>query len=94
MFGRVSVTIEAAIETGVVGADIDALDTAADVPLVFVFPCGDGATYDSFDESLVNTHSGWDTHGGKVYFPGTCVQLDRGRGDGLPERICYFPDLF
>ena len=94
MFGRVSVTIEAAIETGVVSADVYTFNTATNVSLVFIFLCGNRVACESFYSFPVKTRSGRNSHIGKVYFPGTCVQLDRGRGDGLPERICHFPDLF
>lgn len=35
MFGCVSITIEAAIETGVVGADVYTFNTATNVSLIF-----------------------------------------------------------
>lgn len=48
MFGCVSITIEAAIETGVVGADVNTFDTATNLSLVFIFLCGNRVACESF----------------------------------------------
>ena len=48
MFGRVSVTVEATIETGVVGADVNTFDTATNLSLVFIFLCGNRVACESF----------------------------------------------
>ena len=48
MFGRVSVTIEAAIETGVIGADVYTFNTATNDSLVFIFLCGNRIACESF----------------------------------------------
>ena len=48
MFGRVSVTIEAAIETGVVGADVYTFNTATIGSLVFIFLSGNRVACESF----------------------------------------------
>ncbi len=45
---RVSITIEAAIETGVVGADVYTFNTATNVSLVFIFLCGNRVACESF----------------------------------------------
>lgn len=44
VFGFDGVAVDAAVETGVVRADVDAFDAAADVALVFVFACGCGGS--------------------------------------------------
>lgn len=58
VFGFYGVTVDAAVEAGVVCADVDAFDAAAYVALVFVFPGGDGVASDAFDEVFVDAHAG------------------------------------
>ena len=48
VFGRVGVTVEATLETGVVGADVNTFDTATNLSLVFIFLCGNRVACESF----------------------------------------------
>ena len=60
VFGFDGVAVDAAVGAGVVCADVDAFDAAADVALVFVFACGDGVAGEPFDEFRVDAHAGRD----------------------------------